>query len=156
MSEDLSKYATSSLMSDSFFLINKINKNFRDLQRNVIKTHKVTIPQYCVIRHIGKSGGLQFKDLALGCHCSRPTMTGIIDTMERKKLVARVQNPEDRRSLLVVLTEKGKRLYDSIPIEESIFKNCCTDLLPNEIQQLNNLLVKFLEHFGKVNSKEKE
>ena len=156
MNVELSKYALSTAISDSFFLINKINKKFRDLQRGVIQKYKVTLPQYCVIRHLGKVGVLQLKDLALGCHCSRPTMTGIINLMEKNKIVARVQNPDDARSLLVVLTEKGKQIFNKIPIEESIFKSCCAALVPNEIQQLNSLLVKFLEHFGEVDPAEKD
>ncbi|MFX0071218.1 MAG: MarR family winged helix-turn-helix transcriptional regulator [Candidatus Hermodarchaeota archaeon] len=134
-------------LSDSFELIYKINKKIRDWQRKIIKEFRVTIPQYCVIKQLGTHGGLAFKDIAEKCNLSRSTMTGVIDTMEIKKnLVSREANPEDRRSLLVVLTEKGKKLFDSLPLHKTIFKNIGAGLKPEEIEQLNDLLNKLLDN----------
>ena len=79
----------SSLLSDTFRLIATINKKFKDLQRKVIHKFKLSIPQYCIIRNIGKFGPFQLKDLAIKCHLSRPTITGVIDTLENKNLVMR-------------------------------------------------------------------
>ena len=138
----------SSSLSETFNLIYKINKKVRDLHRELVREYKVTIPQYCVLRHLGKSGGLQLKELASGCHISPPTMTGVIDTLEQKKLVMRVKNEDDRRSLLVVLTKAGKQLYDSLPKQEIMFKDCCSALTSTEILQMNILLSKLEKKFG--------
>ncbi len=40
-------------------------------------------------------------------------MTGIIDKLEAKGLVKRERNDEDRRIVLVLLTDTGQRLYES-------------------------------------------
>ena len=145
---ELSNDKVSSTLSETFNLIYKINKKVRDLHRELVREYKVTIPQYCVLRHLGRSGGLQLKELASGCHISPPTMTGVIDTLEEKKLVLRVKNEDDRRSLLVVLTKAGKQLYDSLPMQQNMFKNCCSALSSNEILQMNSLLSKLEKHFG--------
>ncbi|TXT59821.1 MAG: Organic hydroperoxide resistance transcriptional regulator [Promethearchaeota archaeon] len=143
------KDVNSSTLSDTFELIYSINKKIRDWHRKVIQEYNLTIPQYCVLRQLGTSRGLNFKELAEKCNISPPTMTGVIDTMEakEKELVMRKENPEDRRSILVVLTEKGKQLHESLPKENFIFKNCCADLAQNEIRQMNSLLRKLLENF---------
>jgi DNA-binding MarR family transcriptional regulator len=39
------------------------------------------------------------------------TMTGVIDQLEEKGLVERIDHPHDRRSLRVRLTAKGRKLY---------------------------------------------
>ena len=70
------------------------------------------------------------------------TMTGIVDTLEKKGLVTRQPNPEDRRSLLVALTEKGKALEDSTPDLEIIYAKCCVGLSAEEFRQLGLLLEK--------------
>ena len=137
----------SSLLSDTFELIKIINKKFKDLQRRVIQKFKLSIPQYCIIRNIGTFGSFQLKDLAIKCHLSRPTITGVIDTLEKKKLVIREKNPEDRRSLLINLTQKGYKLFKSLPLHKSLFKNCCSALQSKEILQINTLLVKLLIQF---------
>jgi DNA-binding MarR family transcriptional regulator len=86
--------------------------------------------------------GRPFKEMAAAAHSSRATMTGIVDNLERKDLVTREPNPDDRRSLLVKLTEKGWSLQDSTPTLEGIFRSCCVGLEPVEIQQLSRLLRK--------------
>jgi len=41
------------------------------------------------------------------------TMTGVIDQLEKKGFVERMDHPEDRRSLQVRLTTEGRKLYQS-------------------------------------------
>ncbi|MFX1500009.1 MAG: MarR family winged helix-turn-helix transcriptional regulator [Promethearchaeota archaeon] len=144
---ELENYAQSELLSDTFYLINKLNKNFKDLHMKLIKKYSITIPQYCVITSLGKYKSLQLKDLALSCCLSRPTMTGVIDTMEKKELVTRELNKEDRRGFLVKLTEKGIKLSENLPKQKNIFRSCATALNSKEIQEINSLLVKLLVNF---------
>ena len=69
-------------------------------------------------------------------------MTGIVDSLERKELVTREPNPDDRRSLLVQLTESGEALRHSTPTLDRIFRSCCVGLGPDEVRQLSRLLRK--------------
>jgi DNA-binding MarR family transcriptional regulator len=39
-------------------------------------------------------------------------MTSLLDTLERRGLVTRLPDPDDRRKILVTLTESGARLVD--------------------------------------------
>jgi DNA-binding MarR family transcriptional regulator len=45
---------------------------------------------------------------------TRATMTGLLDGLERDGLIARVDHPEDRRRMKVMLTTAGKRYLDKI------------------------------------------
>ncbi|MFX1380678.1 MAG: MarR family winged helix-turn-helix transcriptional regulator [Promethearchaeota archaeon] len=148
LTKDYKKYKNSEFLSDTFYLINKINKNFKDLHATLIRKHNISLPQYCVMRNLGKFESLQLKELAITCSLSRPTITGVIDTMEKKGLVTREINSEDRRSYLILLTEKGKKLFKMLPKQELILKNCCDALSPTEIQEINQLLVKLLINFS--------
>jgi len=138
-----------SSLSYTLELINKINKDFKDFYRKIInefKEYQLTIPQYCVLRHLGKFGGLQLGELASYCHLSRSTMTGVIDTMEKKKVVVRAKNLKDKRSLFVILTEKGKQIFNKIPKQE-ILSDSCEALNSEEIQQMNESLLKVSQIF---------
>jgi MarR family 2-MHQ and catechol resistance regulon transcriptional repressor len=87
-----------------------------------------------------------FKELAEALACTRATVTGIVDTLEKKALVRRVPHPDDRRSTLVTLTEGGKEALQSTPGLEEKFDSCCCDLLPaEESAELIRLLKKLSE-----------
>ncbi len=149
VSSTKTKSLNDSTLSETFDLIYSINKKVRDWHRKVIQEYNLTIPQYCVLTKLGTLGGLTFKELAEKCHISPPTMTGVIDTMESKdkKLVLRKAHPQDRRSLLVILTDKGKELYKLLPKQNYIFKDCIKTISTEDIKQMNALLRKLLEDF---------
>jgi DNA-binding MarR family transcriptional regulator len=44
---------------------------------------------------------------------SRATVTGLIDSLERREYVQRTPNPADRRSILVAITESGRETAKS-------------------------------------------
>lgn len=115
------------------------------MQRETIKETDLTPPQYVVMTLLWEKDGRTFKELAAGVQCTPPTMTGIIDTLEKKELVRRTPNPDDRRSLLVKLTEAGGALQKITPSLDRIFHSCCVGLKPEESRQLAQLLRKLDE-----------
>lgn len=133
--------------SEIFQLINLLNKKYEKLQRRVVKSENLTPPQYSILMELWKSDGRQFKELASACCCSPSTITGIVDTMEKNELVSREKNPDDRRSLLVKLTDKGKNIKNSTPPIKIILTNCCEGFTPEEADQLTYLLNKLSDSF---------
>lgn len=130
--------------ADVFELISKINKKYEKLQRKNIKELNLTPTQHLILRELWRNNGKQFKELADSCDCTRSTITGVVDTMEEHKLVKREKNPADRRSTLVKLTEKGKKLKNSTPPINSIVNGCCPEINQDEIEKLAELLQKLL------------
>ena len=129
---------------DVFELINRLNKKYDKLQRDNIQKLELTPTQLFILRELWRADGQQFKDLAETCNCSRSTITGVVDTMEKKELVSRESNPDDRRSLFVKLTEKGKDLKKVTPPLESIVNGCCPGIKQEDIIILGELLQKLL------------
>ncbi len=127
-----------------FSLINTINKKYEKLKRNNIQELELTPAQHFILSQLWESDGQQFKELAEKCGCSRSTITGVVDTMEKKKIVTRKLHPSDRRSLLVKLTEKGKNLKNETPPLESIVNGCCPEINEEEVKKLGELLQKLL------------
>jgi DNA-binding MarR family transcriptional regulator len=132
-------------MPEIFQLIELAEKRLKQIQRETIKAANLTPPQYFVLTLLWEKDDRRFKELAAAANCTPATMTGIVDTLERKGLVTREPNPDDRRSLLVRLTGEGWELKDSTPTLDKIFRSCCVGLEPDEIQQLSQLLRKLNE-----------
>ncbi len=64
--------------------------------------------------HDEKSGGLSPANLSGICGVTRATVTGILDTLENNGWIERQPDPNDRRGLIIVLTESGRGKLDTI------------------------------------------
>ncbi|MBP7736801.1 MAG: MarR family transcriptional regulator [Spirochaetes bacterium] len=60
-----------------------------------------------VLGKLGSPGGIKIADLGRRAGLEPSTMTGLIDRMERDGLVRRENDPEDRRALIIRLTDEG-------------------------------------------------
>ena len=69
-----------------------------------------------VLFHIGHGGGdrLAIGRLRRAAGRTPSTITAIVDRLEGAGLVVRAPNPEDRRSFLIVLTPRGKRVARAV------------------------------------------
>lgn len=129
-------------LTEVFKLIDHTAKNLERIKRVTVSEADLTPPQYQILFLLWERDERPFKELANELSCSRATITGIIDTLERKRLVVRRPNPDDRRSLLATLTGKGRALQKKTPLLEQVYSNCCDGLSPQEYMLLDQLLRK--------------
>jgi DNA-binding MarR family transcriptional regulator len=60
------------------------------------------------------SGPMSPSELGERLIVTRATVTGVVDSLERRSLVRRTPNPADRRSVLVELTADGRRTVQDV------------------------------------------
>ena len=82
--------------------------------RPILGEHGLTEQQWRVIRALAEDNGLESAALAERTLILKPSMTGIIDRLERDDLVIRKKDREDGRKTCLWLTRKAKRLYERI------------------------------------------
>lgn len=95
----------------------KLGKVMRKVQRYYecnLAPYEITPVQFYVLNALWENDGMKFKDLAKRVNIDGSTLTGILDRMERGGFVERRDDPEDRRSILVYLSEKAKRIGATI------------------------------------------
>src|SRR5580765_8544607 len=71
----------------------------------------LTVSQSYCLRILYFQGPRTMGELATELDVRLSTMTGIVDQLEARGLVERVDHPDDRRSLRVTLSTKGRALY---------------------------------------------
>jgi len=54
------------------------------------------------------------RDLAAELNVSRPVISRVADRLEELKFIRRIDDPEDRRSVLIELTAHGRKFIDSL------------------------------------------
>lgn len=82
--------------------------------RPILAENGLTEQQWRVIRALVEDNGLESTELAERTLILKPSMTGIIDRLERDELVLRKKDKEDGRKTCLWLTRKSKRLYERI------------------------------------------
>jgi MarR family transcriptional regulator, 2-MHQ and catechol-resistance regulon repressor len=103
----------------------------------------LTPPQFYVLATIGYAGGLPFGEIGAKMMVTVSNLTGIVDRLEEKKLVARKRDENDRRVVHVVLTERGVRLYkNAIPLFEKSISQIFSSLDKPAQKELSVLLRK--------------
>ncbi len=86
---------------------------------------------------------------------SSATMTSTLDRLERKGWLRRLPNPNDRRSVLVEISDEGQRLCDQfLPGIHAVEQAVMSELDPTEREQLLELLGKLLAGAARVTNGE--
>jgi MarR family transcriptional regulator, 2-MHQ and catechol-resistance regulon repressor len=110
------------------------------LEEDLQKLH-LTPPQFYVLATIGYSGGLPFGEIGAKMMVTVSNLTGIVDRLEQKGLVARKRDVNDRRVVHVVLTDRGTKIYKStIPIFEKSVSQIFASLDRQRQKKLSALL----------------
>ena len=84
----------------------RLQKNFRQAGLDI------TIEQWSILYHLWKEDGLSQQELCNRTFRDKPSITRLIDNLEKQELVKRVASKEDRRINRVFLTELAKQLQD--------------------------------------------
>jgi DNA-binding MarR family transcriptional regulator len=72
---------------------------------------EVTPAHYPVIQQLGSSAdGARLTDLALGAGVTKPSMSALVDALERAGYVERTPDPDDQRAQRIRLTDRGVEL----------------------------------------------
>jgi DNA-binding MarR family transcriptional regulator len=73
----------------------------------------ITGPQRLVLRLVGKRPGISAGELAEALHVHPSTLTGVLERLARRGLIARSADPDDARRTVLRLTPRG-RDYDRV------------------------------------------
>ncbi len=96
------------------FLMNRTARSLRRALEAKLVHHGITATQYVVLVRMWEEEGTSLSELGERLYLDNPTLTGIVDRMERDSLVQRRRDKEDRRVVKVYLTPKGKSLQKEI------------------------------------------
>ncbi|MFJ2690172.1 MarR family winged helix-turn-helix transcriptional regulator [Pseudomonas sp. NPDC087336] len=104
----------------------------------------ITASQLKVLRIIRRGGDTAValcRQLSIHSAC----MTRMLDRLERKGLIVRTPDDQDRRQVRLALTSEGEAMSTALPTMEVAAMNEFTEVLTSEeVAQLESLLAKML------------
>jgi DNA-binding MarR family transcriptional regulator len=94
----------------------------------------LTIEQWSVLYHLWKQDGISQQELCNATFRDKPSITRLVDNLEKLKLVKRVSSKEDRRMNLVYLTPEAEKLQiHSMEIAEQTLNEALQSVPPEQI-----------------------
>jgi DNA-binding MarR family transcriptional regulator len=110
----------------------------------------VTLQQATILRILQHEGTVPMSKIAEHLQVSRPNITGIIDRLEKKGLIEKSENNQDRRSTTIKITMKGQELQEKISQNyATLIKTGLKTLSATQQETLVNNLTKFIEEITK-------
>ncbi|MBB3192346.1 MarR family winged helix-turn-helix transcriptional regulator [Halomonas cerina] len=118
------------------------------------EAYNLTQLQYILLCALEEKGPID--QITLGGHTAldRNTVAVVVRKLEERGLVTRRRNPEDRRSMLVTLTQAGERLrHDAEPQVAEVQEEILAPLSEDERETLCRLLTRIADennHLSRV------
>lgn len=129
-------------------LIKKTALAIEKLSNQVLAPYELSNAQYKIMMMLYRNPDKTVRqaDIEEKFSLTNPTVTGIIQNLEKKGLIQRIQNPNDKRSKLLCLTAKSYEIRDELEqLGESLESQVTEQLTEQECEHLCVLLKKMLE-----------
>ncbi|KZC24086.1 MarR family transcriptional regulator [Rhodanobacter thiooxydans] len=127
-------------------MVKLLHKLFSDHANLLLRQHGLTHPEYNVLMMLdGSAGGLSPSQLAEATSEKSSNTTRLIDQLLAKGLLTRSPSDEDRRKLLVQLTDEGEALIRQVvPAVTLQLQGFFAGITDAQRSQLEHLLKKVL------------
>ncbi len=129
-------------------MIKKSALIFDKYANQLLTPYQLTSSQFRILMILYKAPAYSTRqvDIESAFSMTNPTVTGLIQNLEKNNLVKRIVNPEDKRSKLLVLTEYAEsKREEFIALADSIEKEMTDGLSEPEVEVLAELLTKVIE-----------
>ena len=149
LTSDVSKEASLKFHMNMGMLINSAQRAMtkKFVQNATDSGLDISLDQWMVLGPIWQLESASQKELGEMCLKDKTSVTRIIDALEQKNLVVRVEDQIDHRIKRVVLTNAGKQLFfDVLPIMEKTREEVRKDISNKDIETFKVVLSKILEN----------
>lgn len=125
----------------SIAVARRLQKNFRQ------SGLEITIEQWSVLYHLWKEDCLSQQELCNRTFRDKPSITRLIDNLEKQKLVKRMPSKTDRRINLVCLTDAAKELQDkTIDLANQTMNEALLGINKEEIDVVKQVLQRVYDN----------
>jgi DNA-binding MarR family transcriptional regulator len=101
----------------------------------------LTIEQWSVLYHLWKEDGKSQQELCNATFRDKPSITRLVDNLEKLNLVKRVASENDRRINRIYLTKQAQKLQEeTMEMAESTLNEALTGVPPDKIDVCKEVL----------------
>ena len=113
----------------------RLQKKFNNAELNL------TIEQWSVLYHLWKQDGISQQELCNATFRDKPSITRLVDNLEKLQLVKRVPSESDRRINLIYLTKQSQKLQEyTMTLAEETLNEALESVPPERIEICKEVL----------------
>ena len=122
----------------------------RRLQKNFKQSGvDITIEQWSVLYHLWKEDGISQQQLCACTFRDKPSITRLVDNLEKIHLVKRVASSNDRRINMVYLTDEAKKLEErTMDLAGQTLNEALEGVSVEQIEMAKEVLQKVYENLS--------
>ena len=110
----------------------QVNRHMARQFRNYFGQMELTFPQMLVLTALSEEGSMPISRLAQYIGSANSTVSGIVDRLEKLKLVLRVRSEDDRRVIYVALTDEYRSMQKRMEPSVSAYLSKLLRALPGQ------------------------
>jgi DNA-binding MarR family transcriptional regulator len=111
---------------------------------------EITIEQWSILYHLWLEDCLSQQELCNRTFRDKPSITRLVDNLEKQKLVKRLASKTDRRINLVCLTEAAKNLQNvTVDLANQTMDEALAGVTKDEIETVKKVLHQVYENLNK-------
>lgn len=138
-------------VNELFSLVTEIRRMNSLVMSVKLKKYDITHEQWFVLRTIENNDFSTQKLIGDLTNKGKSTLTRILDQLEQKNLIKREKNREDRRSIVLVGTDKGKTIVNEVlPIDNDVKTRIKEGIPDKDIVHVNSVFKQILENFEEI------
>lgn len=108
-------YGDSNDLNLKFFItMSRATQAVHKRAANLFSKGGLTTAQFAVLETLYHKGDLTINELIKSILTTSGNITVVINNLEKEQLIERYPNPEDKRSFLISITEKGSKKVEEI------------------------------------------
>ena len=131
------------------YLLARIFYAMRQRSEDALRPHNLTPMQFTILNSLKTWEGLSSAELSRRFGVTPQTMGEMIGNLERRALIARVQDPANRRALKLSLTGAGERLLDACEAAmQGVEADMFADMSARDLDALRGRMVSLHNHLG--------
>ena len=116
-----------------------------DAEKNLLRID-LSVAELRILRLLREQGSSPMNRFCAVTMLSQPSITGLVDKLEKRGLVERVRSREDRREVLIAITAKGNQTYSTgMDLHTQFVEKALSALETDEAQSLVSLLKKLAD-----------
>jgi DNA-binding MarR family transcriptional regulator len=131
------------------YLLARIFYAMRQKSEDALRPQNVTPMQFTILSALKRWDGMSSAELSRRFGVTPQTMGEMIGNLERRALIARVQDPSNRRALRLSLTPSGETLFGTCEaamqaVEAEMFEQMSS----RDLEALRGRMVSLYNHLG--------